>query len=137
MKHCYTRFSLQVKTAKGVEERRLCIRFKERLALRELFHSSWALQTFVYFHKTTRAIEMMIAEALDKVDNRYHISEARDDPKMLGFLSDRILHRIDFDEDHSDKNLREAKILLERVQRRKVYQFCGQTNLVKMSEVRL
>ena len=114
-----------------MEERRLCIRFKERLALRELFHSSWTLQTLVHFHKTSRAIEMMIAEALEKADARFHISEARDDPGLLVQLSDCILHRITHDDHQDDEDLKEAKNLLQRVRDRKLYQFCGQTNLEK------
>ena len=124
-------FHLQVKTDRQVEERRLCIRFKERLALRELFHSSWTLQTLVYFHKTSRAIEMMIAEALEKADMRFQISKARNDPDLLVQLSDCILHRIIHDDNHDDKDLDEAKRLLQRVKDRKLYQFCGQTNLEK------
>ena len=109
----------------------MCIRFKERLALRELFHSSWTLQTLVHFHKTSRAIEMMIAEALEKADKRFHISEARNDPGKLVELSDCILHRITHDDHQDDEDLNAAKILLQRVKNRKLYQFCGQTNLEK------
>eukprot|EP00795_Rhopilema_esculentum_P012108 gene12108-2711_t len=111
------------------DQNRLCIRYKERLAVRELYYSSWALQSLVYTHKTTRAIEMMFAEAMYNADSHFEISEAKDNPEKLMKLSDNIIYRIMFEDDKGDQKLKEAKMILKRINERKLYQFCGQTSL--------
>lgn len=116
------------------DELRLCLRYKEQLCVRELFDSLCKLQQLVYTHKTTRAIEMMIAEAMDKADNYFKISEARDEPGKLLMLTDCILHQIMRAEDDNDEGLKAAKEILQRISNRKLYHFCGQTSPLPTKE---
>lgn len=100
----------------------------------ELFDCWWKLQCLVYTHKTTRAIEMMIAEAMDKADEHFGISEARDHPGKLLMLSDSILHQIRRIDDDGNSSLKAAKAILERIDTRDLYQFCGQTSPLPTDE---
>lgn len=109
-------------------EYRLCFRYKEQLCVSELFYSWWKLQSLVYTHKTTRAVEMMIAEAMDKADAYFEISKAREEPGKFMMLSDSIFHQILRVQAEGDDSLKAAKEILERIKRRCLYQFCGQTS---------
>ena len=93
-----------------------------------LFDSSWALQSLVYTHKTTRAIEMMIAEAMAKADHLFQFSLAMNDPNKMLLLSDVFFHKILDAKDDGDQDVVEAKRILQRISHRKLYQFCGQTS---------
>ena len=99
-----------------------------------LFDSSWALQSLVYTHKTTRAIEMMIAEAMEKADGHFHFYEAKDDPEKLLMLTDCVFHKILDAKEGDDPDLIAAKDILQRIQKRKLYQFCGQTSALPKDE---
>ena len=77
---------------------------------------------------------MMIAEALDKADNYFKISEARNEPGKLLMLSDCIYHQIMRAQDEEDRDLMAAKGILERINNRKLYQFCGQTSPLPTDE---
>ena len=120
------------------DQLRLCLRYKEQLCVRELFDSRCKLQQLVYTHKTTRAIEMMIAEAMDKADNYFKISEARDEPGKLLMLTDCIQHQILRAQDDNDEGLKAAKEILQMIINRKLYHFCGQTSpLLTEEEARM
>lgn len=130
-------FKRVVESAKIVKvhnEWRLCLRYKEQLCVRELFDSWCKLQQLVYTHKTARAVEMMIAEAMDKADNYFQISEARNNPGKLLMLSDSIFHQIIRARDDNDEGLTAAKELLQRVCERQLYRFCGQTSPLPTEE---
>ena len=118
------------------KEYRLCLRYKEQLGVSALFDSSWALQSLVYTHKTTRAIEMMLAEAMEKADKHFGLFEARNDPEKLFKLTDFIFYKIlhsDANPD-SDPEMAAAKAILQRINERKLYQFCGQTSAVPKNQ---
>ena len=110
------------------EELRLCLRFKEQLGVSALFDSLWALQSLVYNHKTTRGVEMMVAEAMEKADGEFHFFDAKDDPEKLMKLSDWFFYKILAGNDNGDPDMAAAKELLQRVIERRLYRFCGQTS---------
>ena len=109
-------------------ELRLCLRFKEQLGVSALFDSLWALQSLVYTHKTTRGVEMMIAEAMDKADGKFHFVDAKDDPEKLMKLSDWFFYKILASEDNDDPHMAAAKELVQRINERRLYRFCGQVS---------
>eukprot|EP00794_Sanderia_malayensis_P005457 gene5457-6139_t len=120
----YSRYILNASINKVGSEYRICVRDKERFELRELFHTLWTLQHRVYKHKTTVAIERMLAEAFHSAEDVFDLYGACKDPKKLLTLSDDILTRIMFSE---DQRLAKAQQILRRIQQRDLLHFCGQT----------
>ena len=77
---------------------------------------------------------MMIAEAMEKADEYFKISEARDEPGKLLMLTDSILHQIMRVRSEGNESLEAAKVILQRISNRDLYQFCGQTSPLPTEE---
>ena len=77
---------------------------------------------------------MMLAEAMEKADQHFGLFEARNDPEKLFKLSDCIFYKILHSDDNGDPEMVAAKAILQRINGRKLYQFCGQTSAVPKNE---
>ena len=108
---------------------RICARDKEESNLYELFHIRWTLHRQVYQHKTCKAIEEMIAEALRLADNKFQISQATTDMKRFTYMTDSIFFKILESTDPVDEDVVKAKKILQNIQTRELYPFCGEYNL--------
>ena len=108
------------------EQLQLCVRDKEVFNLYELFHTRWSLHHRVYQHKTQAPIQDLLLEAFLKVDKVLRISESIIDMKRYTVLTDSIMYDI-LRNESEDLNIVAAQKLLQRIQRRDLYKFCGQT----------
>ena len=104
----------------------LCVRDKEVFNLYELFHTRWSLHHRVYKHKTQAPIEDLLVQAFLKVDEVYRISESITNMERYTVLTDSVMYDI-LRNESEDTNVVEAQELLQRIQRRDLYKFCGQT----------
>ena len=104
----------------------ICVRDKEVFNLYELFHTRWSFHHRVCQHKTKAPIEHLLAKALQNVDQIMGISEAVNDMKRYTLLTDSILYDI-LRNESEECAVRKAKELIRRIQERKIYKFCGQT----------
>ena len=118
---------LPVKNDKGKDELRICARDKEESNLYELFHIRWTLHRQVYQHKTVAEIAELIVQALLLADEKFGISSSVHDMKSYTTMTDSIFYRILCSNDQ-DENLKKAKELLRRIQKRDLYRFCGEFN---------
>eukprot|EP00794_Sanderia_malayensis_P018294 gene18294-20117_t len=109
------------------QQLQICARDKEKFNLYELFHTRWSLHHKVYQHKTTKIIEQMLIEALSKVDMKFGISASIRDMSMYMNLSDSIIYVI-LKSTEESKDVKEAKAILRRIQKRDLYKYCGQVN---------
>ena len=108
------------------EQLQLCVRDKEVFHLYELFHTRQSLHHRVYQHKTQAPIQDLLLEAFLKVDEVYRISESITDMKRYTVLTDSVMYDI-LRNESGDTNVAKAQGLLQRIQRRDLYKFCGQT----------
>ncbi|XP_065828107.1 deoxynucleoside triphosphate triphosphohydrolase SAMHD1-like [Oscarella lobularis] len=116
------------------DELQICNRDKEVGNLYDMFHTRNALHRRAYQHKTANVIEIMITEAFVKADKHlefegtdgklYCLSEAIDDMKAYSKLTDYIYDLIL--RSHS-KELKEARQILERIERRDLYRCVAQS----------
>ena len=111
----------------------ICVRDKEVFNLYELFHTRWSLHHRVYQHKTHAAIEHLLCEALLKVDEKLKLSSAIYDMDRYWKLTDSIIYDI-LRNDSGDEDIREAQRLIQRIQRRELCKFCGQTQQLDPNE---
>lgn len=112
------------------DELQICVRDKEVFNLYELFHTRASLHQRVYQHKTEAPIKDMLAEALEQVDKKFRISESIGDMALYTKLTDNITSEIS-KSDKSDDDIEKAKDLLEKIEKRDLYKFCGETYLPK------
>ncbi|XP_068119754.1 deoxynucleoside triphosphate triphosphohydrolase SAMHD1-like [Hyperolius riggenbachi] len=116
------------------KKKHICTRDKEVGNLYDMFHTRNCLHRRAYQHKVGNIIETMITDALLKADpyikiegsagKLYRISESVDDMVAYTKLTDNIFHQILYS---SDPNLKEAREILQKVERRELYKYVGQT----------
>ncbi len=122
----YRRYFQNVRILPIDHQLQICVREKEVFNLYELFHTRWSLHHRVYQHKTQAPIQDLLLEAFLKVDKILRISEAITDMKRFTVLTDSVMYDI-LRNESGDPNIVEAQELLQRIQRRELYKFCGQT----------
>lgn len=135
MKFCWKRY---IKFARVIEANdgkyHICLREKIFREVYELFHIRDTLFRNAYQHKTKRAVEIMICDALVKANDKIFIrgekgkqkkmSEAIDDMYAFTNLTDSVIGRI---RSTPSEDLEESQKLLERAEKRKLYKFIGHT----------
>lgn len=122
----HTRYLQNIRILPVDNQLQICARDKLVFNIYELFHTRWSLHHRVYQHKTTKAIEDMISEAFALVDHKFEISKAIFDMKEYSTLTDSVLYEILRCKEPDEKTKR-AKELIQRIQCRDLYKFCGET----------
>ncbi|CAB4041818.1 deoxynucleoside triphosphate triphosphohydrolase SAMHD1 [Paramuricea clavata] len=117
--------NIQIKLLDGDGGLHLCPRDKLVFNIYELFHTRWSLHHRAYQHKTTKAVEEMITDALILLEEKYKFSEAIFDMEKYSKLTDSIFYEILRSND-TDEKTKKAQEILERIQRRKLYKLYGE-----------
>ncbi|KAA0701330.1 Deoxynucleoside triphosphate triphosphohydrolase SAMHD1 [Triplophysa tibetana] len=112
----------------------ICFRDKEADNVYDMFRTRYTLHRQAYQHKTVNIIEIMIKDALVKANDHLKISAAIDNMEDFSKLSDQILDQILFS---TDDQLKDARMILEKIVRRRLPKFVGEARLVQdeISEV--
>ncbi|KAF8318219.1 hypothetical protein DL93DRAFT_2095395 [Clavulina sp. PMI_390] len=92
--------------------------YKDHFNIYMVYHSRYALHKQVYNHKTGKAIEYMVVDALIEADRVLKFSEMIDNPDDYVNLTDDILLQI---ERSKDPELEKARKILERLRKRRLY----------------
>ncbi|XP_010562849.1 PREDICTED: deoxynucleoside triphosphate triphosphohydrolase SAMHD1 isoform X1 [Haliaeetus leucocephalus] len=123
-------------------QKHLCTRDKEVGNLYDMFHTRNCLHRRAYQHKIGNIIEIMITEAFQKADKffkiegsggkLYQISTAMEDMEAYTKLTDNIYLEIL----HSScPELKEARDILHKIERRELYKFLGETQPETMRQI--
>ncbi|EJD00742.1 uncharacterized protein FOMMEDRAFT_125131 [Fomitiporia mediterranea MF3/22] len=96
----------------------ICYHIKDANSVYELFSLRFSNHKRIYSHKTARAIEYMIVDALKAAEPSMKIAKHILDPVKYVYLTDNILERIEMSEDPS---LEESRKIIERIRRRELY----------------
>ncbi|XP_065325736.1 deoxynucleoside triphosphate triphosphohydrolase SAMHD1-like [Pelmatolapia mariae] len=129
----------------------ICSRDKEVANLYDMFHTRNSLHRRAYQHRVTKSVEIMIKDALLKADQyiltkgsggtTLSLSKAKTDMEAYTKLTDqvieRILHPCSCSNEFTPSPLEEARIILQRIMSRDLYQFVGETKLVLMTVQKL
>lgn len=104
--------------------------FKESYNIFSMFLTRYKLHKQVYTHRVTKAIELMIGDALVKADDYFHISSiVRDkDYSKYVYLTDSLLKEI---ERSTNPTLANAKGIIDRMRTRKLYRYVGEVQLIR------
>jgi hypothetical protein len=106
-----------IDSARVINEQ-ICYEIKNADQIYELCHSRFSLHKRIYSHKTTRAIELMLVDALLAADPYLNLSSQVYDPEKFLYLTDDIMSLI---ERSTDKNLEKSREIIERIRLRKLY----------------
>ncbi|KAA0721721.1 Deoxynucleoside triphosphate triphosphohydrolase SAMHD1 [Triplophysa tibetana] len=106
----------------------ICFRDKEADNVYDMFRTRYTLHRQAYQHKTVNIIEIMIKDALVKANDHLKISAAIDNMEDFSKLSDQILDQILFS---TDDQLKDARMILEKIVRRRLPKFVGEARLMQ------
>ncbi|TPX38476.1 hypothetical protein SeMB42_g06723 [Synchytrium endobioticum] len=84
----------------------------------ELFQARYNLSRTIYTHKVTKAVELMVVDALLAAEDFLQISSKVDNPESFLELTDTILHNIEFSK---NVELEESRGVIRRIRRRDLY----------------
>nr|XP_015220390.1 PREDICTED: deoxynucleoside triphosphate triphosphohydrolase SAMHD1-like [Lepisosteus oculatus] len=113
--------------------RQICTRDKEIFNLYDMFNIRFSLHKRALQHRVVNIIVHMITEAFVKAaehitvqssNGLYNLSTAVDDMEAYTQLTDNVFHEI---LNSTSEELKEAREILQRVMRRKLYKFVGET----------
>uniref|UniRef100_A0AAX7VB16 HD domain-containing protein n=2 Tax=Astatotilapia calliptera TaxID=8154 RepID=A0AAX7VB16_ASTCA len=121
----------------------ICSRDKEVANLYDMFHTRNSLHRRAYQHRVTKSVEIMIKDALLKADQyiltkgsggtTFCLSKAKTDMEAYTKLTDqmieRILHPCSCSNEFTPSPLEEARMILQRIMSRDLYQFMGETKV--------
>ncbi|KAI8801937.1 hypothetical protein BJ742DRAFT_661575, partial [Cladochytrium replicatum] len=105
-----------------VRENQICYPLKESYNISLFCQARYSLFKRVYTHKTGKAIEYMLTEAMLKADTVLDISSSIDSPQRFLYLTDSIIKEI---ERSRDDRLSESRELIRRIQRRDLFKLAG------------
>ncbi|KDQ65179.1 hypothetical protein JAAARDRAFT_168116 [Jaapia argillacea MUCL 33604] len=101
-----------------VIENQICYDIKDANQIYELCYTRFSLHKRIYNHKTAKAIEYMIIDALLAADPIMKIAQQIHQPEKYIFLTDDLRGRI---QSSDDPRLAEARAILNRVTTRRLY----------------
>ncbi|KAK7696469.1 hypothetical protein QCA50_001126 [Cerrena zonata] len=101
-----------------VIEHQICYDIKDANQVYELCYTRFSLHKRIYNHKTAKAIEYMIVDALLSAEPHMKIAERIHDMKRFVWLTDSILTEI---QASTAPELVEARSICERINRRDLY----------------
>ncbi|KAJ7683564.1 hypothetical protein B0H17DRAFT_1205071 [Mycena rosella] len=108
-----------IKSARVIDNE-ICYDIKDVNQLHEICYTRFKLHKMIYNHKTAKAIEYMIVDALILAEPFMKIADQIEIPKKFLYLTDDIMPRIESSE---DPDLAPAQTIFERVHIRELYKF--------------
>ncbi|KAJ7166004.1 hypothetical protein C8R46DRAFT_1192481 [Mycena filopes] len=111
-----------IKSARVIENE-ICYDIKDVNQLHEICYTRFRLHKMIYNHKTAKAIEYMIVDALVLAEPHLKIADQIEIPKKFLYLTDAIKERIEASE---DPELEASRDLFDRVSERDLYKFVDQ-----------
>ncbi|KAJ7124520.1 hypothetical protein C8R44DRAFT_148982 [Mycena epipterygia] len=107
-------------TSARVIENEISYDIKDVNQLHEICYTRFRLHKTIYNHKTAKAIEYMIVDALILAEPFMKIAEQIEIPKKFLYLTDDIMPRI---ESSDDPNLAPAQAIFDRIATRDLYKW--------------
>ncbi|KAI6096736.1 hypothetical protein F5141DRAFT_561444 [Pisolithus sp. B1] len=101
-----------------VIDNKICYDIKDANQIYELYYTRFSLHKRVYNHKTTKAIEYMVTDALLAAEPYLKLASLVDKPDRYVFLTDNLLNKI---QESTEKELEPARAIIERIHTRDLY----------------
>lgn len=101
-----------------VIDNKICYDIKDANQIYELYYTRFSLHKRVYNHKTIKAIEYMVMDALLAAEPHLKLANLVDKPDRYVFLTDNLLNKI---QESTEKELEPARAIIERIHTRDLY----------------
>jgi len=109
----------------------ICYIDKDHMNVHQLFHTRYNLFKILYSHKTAKAIEHMIVDALLAADKYLNISNAIFNLEEYSLLNDSILSEI---QRSTAEELKESRDIITRIHKRNLYKYVDHLIIGENSE---
>ncbi|QRW02008.1 glycoside hydrolase family 43 protein [Ceratobasidium sp. AG-Ba] len=101
-----------------VIDNQICYADKDWYMVSQLFESRFSLHKMIYNHKSSKAVELMIIDALVKAEPFLHLADKIHDAEEYLYLNDSVLLQI---ERSKDLELAESREIIRRIRTRQLY----------------
>ncbi|XP_072520763.1 deoxynucleoside triphosphate triphosphohydrolase SAMHD1-like [Salminus brasiliensis] len=118
----YERYMTFARVCEENGETQICMRDKEAMNMYELFHVRSLLHHNAYQHRVTKAVELMIMDALLEANEHEGFQIEAKDTKTFVNLTDDVLQKI---LQSPNKGLEKAQKIIKRILHRDFYKFIG------------
>ena len=103
----------------------ICYRYHDAFSIYDYYNAIYTITTKFYNHRISTAVELMIIDVLKLIDQVYNIYDIINNNDKFIYLFDSFIHNIK-NNNKDNKNIKEAKIILNNIDKRNLYTFAGE-----------
>ena len=101
----------------------ICYRYKDGFSVYDYYNAKYTIATKFYYHRISTAIELMFTDIIKLIDPLYNFNDLIKNNDKFIYCFDSFLYNIKLKE---NKQLEDAKIILENIDKRNLYTFIGE-----------
>ena len=105
----------------------ICYRYHDAFSVYDYYNAKYTIATKFYYHRISTAVELMITDVFKYIDLVNNIKEniIDNNDKFIYFL-DSFIHNIKNSNKDNNRNIKEAKLILDNIDKRNLYTFVGE-----------
>ena len=103
----------------------ICYRYEDAFSVYDYYNAKYTISTKFYFHRISTAIELMFIDILKNIDNIYNFQEIINNNDKFIYFFDSFIYNIK-NSKQENKEIVEAKKLLNDIDKRNLYTFVGE-----------
>ena len=104
---------------------KICYRYEDAFSVFDYYNAKYTISTKFYFHRISTAIELMFIDILKNIDKIYNFSDIINNNDKFIYFFDSFIYNIKNNK-KENKEIKEAKKLLEDIDKRNLYTFVGE-----------
>ena len=105
----------------------ICYRYHDAFSVYDFYNAKYTIATKFYFHRISTSIELMITDVFKYIDLVYNIKDnIIDNNDKFIYFFDSFIHNIKNSNKDNNRNIKEAKLILDNIDKRNLYTFVGE-----------
>ena len=103
----------------------ICYRYEDAFSVYDYYNAKYTIGTKFYYHRVSTAIELMFTDIFKYIDPVYNIYDLVNNNNKFIYFFDSFIYNIK-NNDNNDNNLKQAKKILDNIDKRNLYTFVGE-----------
>ena len=103
----------------------ICYRYKDAFSVYDYYNAKYTISTKFYYHRVSTAIELMFTDIIKLIDPIYNFKDLINNNDKFIYFFDSFLYNIKLN-NKENKQIKEAKKILENIDKRNLYTFLGE-----------
>ena len=103
----------------------ICYRYKDAFSVYDYYNAKYTISTKFYYHRVSTAIELMFTDIIKLIDPIYNFKDLINNNDKFIYFFDSFLYNIKLN-NKENKEIKEAKKILENIDKRNLYTFLGE-----------